>query len=404
MDDPRPAGSLASSRLRLTRPVRPTGRHRLGTSPIGPYPKTLNRLTVQETVPQRAMSLGSTRPMFPVPLRRLLAFMLFAGLVAGSLAVPAGTLAYGGNGLRDAANSYRVDAGIAPVAGTALLDQIATERAATMVQNDTMVHDMTYVRSRLDGAGVCWTGYGEIIAYSWSSQPTDYSYTKTMLQWWNSPLHRSVLLDANYNVAGGAWARTAEGKAYSVMVFARLCGGDAPSAGYGPTPFTDIGSSPFRSDIAWLYTSGITSGCSPTSYCPDAAVTRQQMASFLSRALHLAATQRDYFTDDTGSVHEADINRLAAAGIGRGCSDGRFCPNVTLTRDQMAAFLTRALSLAKGGGLNQFDDDNGSVFETDINLLGYGGITTGCDTRMYCPDAPLTRGQMAAFLHRAFGG
>ena len=356
---------------------------------------------------------GSTRPILLIPLRRLLALMLFAGLVAGLLAVPASTLAYGGNGLRDAANVFRVDGGdlngrwvgggIAPVAGTALLDQIATERAATMVQNDAMVHDMAYLRSRLDGAGVCWTAYGEIIASSWSSQPTDYSSTKTMLQWWNSPLHRSVMLDANYNVAGGAWARTAAGKAYSVMVFARLCGTDAPSVAYGTTPFTDIGASPFRADIEWLYGSGITAGCSPSSFCPDAAVTRQQMASFLSRALHLPSTARDFFSDDTGSVHEADNNRLAAAGISRGCSDGRFCPTVTLTRAQMAAFLTRALSLTEGGKLDLFDDDNGSIFETDINMLSYGGITAGCDLRMYCPAAPLTRGQTAALLHRAFG-
>ncbi len=360
------------------------------------------------------MSQSSALASFPITARRLLALILLAGLVAGGLAVPASTLAYGGNGLRDAANTYRVDGGllngvpmgggIAPVAGTALLDDIATQRAADMVRNDSLEHDMAYVRSRFDAAGVCWSAYGEIIAYSWSSQPSDYSYTRTMLQWWNSPPHRSVLLDANYNAAGGAWARTTAGKAYSVMVFVKLCGPDAPSAEPQATPFTDIGSSPFRADIEWLYGSGITAGCSPTSFCPDAAVTRQQMASFLSRALHLPSTANDYFSDDTGSVHEADINRLAAAGISRGCNDGRFCPTVTLTRAQMAAFLARALALTQGGKLDLFDDDNGSIFEADINMLGYGGITTGCDLRMYCPAVSLTRGQMAALLHRAFGG
>ena len=71
---------------------------------------------------------------------------------------------------------------------------------------------------------------------------------------------------------------------------------------------------------------GITTGCSPGQFCPTGPVTREQMASFLARACNLAATGIDFFVDDEGSLHEADINRLAAAGITRGCSDGLFCP------------------------------------------------------------------------------
>jgi hypothetical protein len=67
----------------------------------------------------------------------------------------------------------------------------------------------------------------------------------------------------------------------------------------------------------------------------------------------------------------------------------------------MAAFLTRALGLANDGGGNTFTDDNGSVFETDIAKLATAGITKGCTATEFCPSAPVTRGQMAAFLHRA---
>jgi hypothetical protein len=31
------------------------------------------------------------------------------------------------------------------------------------------------------------------------------------------------------------------------------------------------------------------------------------------------------------------------------------------------------------------------------------GITAGCSATLYCPDAPLTRGQMAVFLSKALG-
>jgi hypothetical protein len=68
------------------------------------------------------------------------------------------------------------------------------------------------------------------------------------------------------------------------------------------------------------------------------------MASFLDRALALPATGTDYFTDDDGTTHEGAINRLAAAGITSGCAAGRFCPTRHVTREQMAAFLHRALA------------------------------------------------------------
>jgi hypothetical protein len=114
------------------------------------------------------------------------------------------------------------------------------------------------------------------------------------------------------------------------------------------TPFVDIGpysgwDGVFRMDIIWLYQSGITGGCTPTLFCPKDAVTREQMASFLARALKLPATSTNYFTDDDSSIHHGAINRLAAAGITGGCGDTRYCPKRSVTREQMAAFLKRAL-------------------------------------------------------------
>jgi hypothetical protein len=67
------------------------------------------------------------------------------------------------------------------------------------------------------------------------------------------------------------------------------------------------------------------------------------MASFIARALGLPAATVDYFSDDAGSLHEPDINRMAAAGITNGCGGGVYCPTQVVTREQMAAFLHRAL-------------------------------------------------------------
>ena len=169
---------------------------------------------------------------------------------------------------------------------------------------------------------------------------------------------------------------------------------------FGGLPFGDIWSSPFRDDIVWLFEAGITTGCAAGRYCPTAGVTRQQMASFLARALGLPPATADYFTDDAGSVHEADINRVAQAGITVGCSDAQYCPEMTVTREQMASFLARGLALPAATA-DYFNDDAGSVHEADINRLAQAGVTNGCALGSYCPRNPVTREQMAAFLHRA---
>jgi hypothetical protein len=118
----------------------------------------------------------------------------------------------------------------------------------------------------------------------------------------------------------------------------------------GAPYFVDAVGSSFEVDILWLAGEGITQGCNPPAndrFCPSDRVTRGQMAAFLVRALGLpAAGAGDSFMDDNDSVFESDIERLAAAGITSGCNppvNDRFCPDKSVTRGQMAAFLARAL-------------------------------------------------------------
>ena len=112
------------------------------------------------------------------------------------------------------------------------------------------------------------------------------------------------------------------------------------------------------------------------------------------------------FIDDDHSVHEGDIEALAGRDITRGCNppvNSRFCPDDSVTRGQMAAFLVRALGLP-GSDDDAFDDDGDSEFERDINALAAAGITRGCnppENTRFCPDEPVSRGEMASFLIRA---
>jgi hypothetical protein len=62
----------------------------------------------------------------------------------------------------------------------------------------------------------------------------------------------------------------------------------------------------------------------------------------------------------------------------------------------------RALGLAEGEG--SFVDTVDTVFGDDAARLAAAGITLGCNPPQndrFCPDDSVTRGQMAAFLRRA---
>ncbi len=165
--------------------------------------------------------------------------------------------------------------------------------------------------------------------------------------------------------------------------------------------FSDVTDSGFINDITWLGYEGITSGCGDGKFCPKGAVRRDQMASFIARALGLPATSTDYFDDDDGNKHESNINRVAAAGITFGCGERRYCPSGIVLRDQMASFIARARNLP-ATSTDFYTDDEGNKHEANINRMAAAGITRGCTSTTYCPKGQTTREQMAAFLRRAF--
>lgn len=173
--------------------------------------------------------------------------------------------------------------------------------------------------------------------------------------------------------------------------------------------FTDDDGHLFEGDINAIAADGITRGCNPPdndNYCPDRTLTRAEAAAFVARALNLPAATTDWFSDDDGLTLEGEINRLAEAGITRGCNppnNDLYCPDRTLTRAEAAAFLARALNLPVATQ-DWFADDNGLTLEGEINRLAEAGITRGCnppDHDEYCPNDDLTRGEGAAFLNRA---
>ncbi|CAN5242890.1 hypothetical protein BH18ACT5_BH18ACT5_04430 [soil metagenome] len=96
---------------------------------------------------------------------------------------------------------------------------------------------------------------------------------------------------------------------------------------------------------------GITAGTTPTNFAPNATVSRWQMAHFLVRlftaAGGIAPATAPSFTDLVGLSPEAvsAVGQLAGLGITAGTGPGTYGPNDAVTREQMATFLTRLIRL-----------------------------------------------------------
>jgi hypothetical protein len=159
--------------------------------------------------------------------------------------------------------------------------------------------------------------------------------------------------------------------------------------------------------INTLYYSGITGGCSGTSYCPDNPVTRAQMAVFIISAMgETPSTEayNAYFDDIANDGFAPFINRMNELGITGGCRDRAYCPNDLLTRQQMAVFIILAMGETGSTATYNanFDDIGDDGFAGFINRMNELGITGGCGGRAYCPGDSTNRAMMAVFLVTAF--
>ena len=188
--------------------------------------------------------------------------------------------------------------------------------------------------------------------------------------------------------------------------------GTASAALDVPVDFFDVPQGhPFHADIVTIARDDITAGCGGGNYCPSDPVTRAQMAVFLLKSKNGSDwTPQEFgpiFADvPNGSFACYWINNLWGNNITSGCGDNNYCPDASVTRAQMAVFILKTLGeYYPPQGPQIFDDvPPGSFASNFIDALYNQGITGGCSVipKLYCPDGIVNRGQMAAFLVRAF--
>lgn len=173
------------------------------------------------------------------------------------------------------------------------------------------------------------------------------------------------------------------------------------------TSFDDTVGHPHAEALEDLAAGGVLDGteCAVARMCPDEPVDRSTLAVWLLRVLghaepgELSASR---FADvDPESWWAAHVERFAELGITRGCARNplRFCPDTSLKRVQMAAFLTRAFDLS-AEELVEFPDVTGSAARGNVAAVVEAGIMGPCERKPthFCPRDTVTRGQAAAFL------
>ena len=177
----------------------------------------------------------------------------------------------------------------------------------------------------------------------------------------------------------------------------------AQTAGFSDVPQDAYYAKP----VADLHAQGVFDGTlCEAGFCPRQAIDRKTMAVWTVRVLDgqdPPPITRSRFDDvDPAVFHARFIERMAELGVTSGCGDGTgFCPDRTVTRAQMAVFLSRAFNLAEGSDPGFVDVPADAWYAADVARLAASGITVGCAAGRFCPDQDTTRAQVAVFLWRA---
>jgi Leucine-rich repeat (LRR) protein len=160
----------------------------------------------------------------------------------------------------------------------------------------------------------------------------------------------------------------------------------------------------FYEEIKFLTAKGIINGFPDGNFHPNETVTRAQAAIMIGRALDLDETIRPTIFDDVKSASMASgyIASATEKGIITGFPDGTFRPNDPVTRGQMAIIISRAFELKEESSYVFPDVSTQSSSYVHIKRIMAEGITTGYPDGTFRPSKKLIRGEFSAFMARAW--
>ena len=318
-----------------------------------------------------------------------------------------------------------------------------------------------------DGNGVIEPGETAVISPSWKNvgnAPMQLSGTVSAFTGPSGAVYTigDAAADFGSIPPAGTGACTGTGNCYSLVVSNPATRpaphwdavfNEALSNGDPPTPrplhvgksFLDVAKSHvFYTAIETLFHSGITVGCTPTTYCPDSFVSRLQMSVFVARAraggdgkipASGTAQGKSYNCSSFGNSLFSDVDRadpfcrhvhyIYGTGVTTGCEPGKYCPNPNVTRAQMAMFIARAMAGSDASVPETYGPDPktgrsyscsvstpklhftdvsvGDLFCRHTHYLWARDVISGFLDGSYSGGQNVTRGAMAKFLVNGFG-
>ena len=184
-------------------------------------------------------------------------------------------------------------------------------------------------------------------------------------------------------------------------------GDDRPLDGGPATTssFTDVPAGAYYADaVKWAVAEGITSGTSPTTFSPNNGCTRAQMVTFLWRAAGSPEPESDYgpFRDvPKDAYYRKAVLWAAGEGITSGTSPTTFSPNAAVTRAQTVTFLWRWDGEPEADQPRRIRDlPTGQYYSQAVSWAVEAGITNGTGTTTFSPGQTCTRAQIVTFLWR----
>ena len=171
--------------------------------------------------------------------------------------------------------------------------------------------------------------------------------------------------------------------------------------------FVDIIGHWAETDINDMADKGIVSGVTATTFEPDRSITRAEFAALMTRALKLSAANDDaVFADVSSDAWYADeVAAAAAAGLVVGY-DGKFRPEDTITREEMAVVIMKAYAfLGKSplsGQLDKFVDKD-AISDWAVSYVDQAvssGLISGMTSNTFAPAENATRAQVTSLIKR----
>ena len=189
--------------------------------------------------------------------------------------------------------------------------------------------------------------------------------------------------------------------------------GTASAADDEGLPFKDVGKKKwFYDEVKYVYEKKLMTGTSDTKFEPNGSLTRAMFVTILGRLAGADTSETNKFSDvKSGKWYSGYVGWGVDAGIVNGYEDGTFKPNKPLSREEMAACISRyidymELNMPRANDVPYVFSDSAKIAKWArdyVDVLRRSGIVKGDQYVNYNPKASITRAEMATIIMNLIG-